>query len=36
MATSFRRLIQTSDSHTEGNSTRLIVGGSGPAGQGVA
>jgi proline racemase len=27
MATSFRRLIQTSDSHTEGNSTRVIVGG---------
>ena len=27
MATSFRRLIQTIDSHTEGNSTRVIVGG---------
>ncbi len=27
MATSFRRLIQTVDSHTEGNSTRVIVGG---------
>jgi proline racemase len=27
MATSFSRLIQTIDSHTEGNSTRVIVGG---------
>ncbi len=27
MATSFRRLIQTINSHTEGNSTRVIVGG---------
>ena len=27
MATRFRRLIQTIDSHTEGNSTRVIVGG---------
>jgi proline racemase len=27
MATSFTRLIQTVDSHTEGNSTRVIVGG---------
>ncbi len=27
MATNFKRLIQTIDSHTEGNSTRVIVGG---------
>lgn len=27
MSTSFRRTIQTVDSHTEGNSTRVIVGG---------
>ena len=27
MATSFRRLIQTIDSHSEGNSTQVIVGG---------
>lgn len=27
MATSFRRLIQTIDLHSEGNSTRVIVGG---------
>jgi proline racemase len=27
MTTKFRRLIQTIDSHTEGNSTRVIVGG---------
>ena len=27
MANSFARMIQTIDSHTEGNSTRVIVGG---------
>ena len=27
MANSFARMIQTIDSHTEGNSTRVITGG---------
>ena len=29
MANSFARMVQTIDSHTEGNSTRVIVGGRG-------
>jgi proline racemase len=30
MATSFTRLIQTIDSHTEGNSTRVVIVGGVP------